>query len=84
MEFSARPAARTYNAAGTSSAPRRRNPGPTAAANTPDPILIAVLGVTGAGKTKFINTAAGRPDALEVGHTIFSCKFLTERGTSYS
>ena len=84
MEFYARPAARTYSAAGTSSIPRLRNPAPRVAANTPDPILVAVLGVTGAGKTKFINTAAGRPDTLEVGHSIFSCKFWTERGTSYS
>ncbi|KIW01319.1 uncharacterized protein PV09_07355 [Verruconis gallopava] len=37
-----------------------------------DPILIAVIGVTGAGKSTFINRAAGR-NILQVGHTFDSC-----------
>jgi len=37
-----------------------------------DSILIAVLGVTGAGKTTFINKATG--SSLTVGHSITSCK----------
>ncbi|KAH8645555.1 P-loop containing nucleoside triphosphate hydrolase protein [Ilyonectria robusta] len=35
-------------------------------------ILIAVIGVTGAGKTTFISKASGRND-LEIGHDIDSC-----------
>jgi putative ribosome biogenesis GTPase RsgA len=38
-----------------------------------DDILIAVLGVTGAGKTTFINKASGQDD-LEVGHSLEACK----------
>ncbi len=36
-------------------------------------ILIAVIGVTGAGKTSFISRATGRTD-LEIGHGVDSCK----------
>ena len=36
-------------------------------------VLIAVIGVTGAGKTTFISRATGRND-LEIGHGIDSCK----------
>ena len=35
--------------------------------------LIAVIGVTGAGKTTFVQRATGRTD-LGVGHGIDSCK----------
>lgn len=37
-------------------------------------ILIAVLGVTGAGKTTFISKATGRTD-LAIGHGLTSCTF---------
>ena len=37
-----------------------------------DPILIAVMGVTGAGKTTFISKATGKSD-LEIGHGLVSC-----------
>lgn len=37
-------------------------------------IFIAVIGVTGAGKTSFISKATGRED-LAIGHGIESCKF---------
>ena len=37
-----------------------------------NPILIAVLGVTGAGKTTFISKSTGRED-LEIGYGIESC-----------
>jgi putative ribosome biogenesis GTPase RsgA len=42
---------------------------------TPNPnqILIAVLGVTGAGKSTFINRARG-DDEMKVGHGMLSCK----------
>jgi hypothetical protein len=36
-------------------------------------VFIAVIGVTGAGKTTFISRATGRSD-LEIGHSIDSCK----------
>ena len=36
--------------------------------------LIAVIGVTGAGKTTFISRATGRGD-LKIGHDIDSCEF---------
>jgi hypothetical protein len=36
-------------------------------------VLIAVIGVTGAGKTTFISKATGRSD-LVVGHGIDSCE----------
>lgn len=36
-------------------------------------VFIAVIGVTGAGKTTFISRATGRTD-LEIGHSIDSCK----------
>lgn len=39
-----------------------------------DEILIAVLGVTGAGKTTFISKATGRTD-LKIGHGLQSCRF---------
>jgi ABC-type hemin transport system ATPase subunit len=35
-------------------------------------LLIAVLGVTGAGKTTFISKATGRSD-MEIGHSLASC-----------
>ncbi|KAK4222015.1 P-loop containing nucleoside triphosphate hydrolase protein [Podospora fimiseda] len=35
-------------------------------------IVIAVIGVTGAGKTTFVSKASGRDD-LEIGHSIDSC-----------
>jgi len=35
--------------------------------------LIAVIGVTGAGKTTFVSRATGRKD-LGIGHGIDSCK----------
>lgn len=35
--------------------------------------LIAVLGVTGAGKTTLISRATGRND-LEIGHSLESCE----------
>jgi signal recognition particle GTPase len=37
-----------------------------------EPVIIAVLGVTGAGKSTFINKAASCD--LQVGHGITSCK----------
>jgi len=39
-----------------------------------EPILIAVLGVTGAGKSTFINRATG--SCLPVGHSIVSCMYI--------
>ncbi|RDL31499.1 p-loop containing nucleoside triphosphate hydrolase protein [Venustampulla echinocandica] len=42
------------------------------ARNPKDVILIAVLGVTGAGKTTFISKATGRTD-LKIGHGLSSC-----------
>ena len=38
----------------------------------PTPTLIAVLGVTGAGKTTFISKATGRKD-LKIGSGLKSC-----------
>ncbi len=38
-----------------------------------DDILIAVIGVTGAGKTTFISKATGRTD-LAIGKGLRSCK----------
>ncbi|KAM7194162.1 GTPase IMAP family member 4 [Naviculisporaceae sp. PSN 640] len=40
--------------------------------NTADSVLIALLGVTGAGKTTFARHASGNTD-LKVGHGIYSC-----------
>ena len=36
------------------------------------PILIAVMGVTGAGKTTFVSRVTGETD-LEIGHGLRSC-----------
>lgn len=36
-------------------------------------VLIAVIGVTGAGKTTFVNKATGRED-LEIGYSLSSCE----------
>jgi len=38
-----------------------------------DPLLISVLGVTGAGKTTFISKATGRTN-MKIGHGVESCK----------
>jgi hypothetical protein len=39
-----------------------------------EPLLIAVLGVTGAGKSTFINRATG--STLPVGYSIISCMYF--------
>lgn len=41
-------------------------------------LLIAVIGVTGAGKTTFISTATGRTD-LKIGRSIESCTCFIAR-----
>lgn len=38
----------------------------------PEDILIAVMGMTGAGKTSFISTVAGVD--MKIGHGLFACK----------
>jgi len=35
-------------------------------------VLIALLGMTGAGKTTFVRAASG-DETLEVGHSIYPC-----------
>lgn len=49
---------------GTGGGPRPRNG---------DKIIIAVLGVTGAGKSTFINTASGR-DVMKISHGSKPCR----------
>jgi putative ribosome biogenesis GTPase RsgA len=65
---------RPYSSVGTSRVPKSRvsvPAGPNITAVS-EQILIAVLGVTGAGKSSFINRATSS-NVLEVGHNIESC-----------
>jgi hypothetical protein len=39
----------------------------------PDDIIIAVMGVTGVGKSSFISLLAKDPSSLVVGHTLEAC-----------
>lgn len=40
----------------------------------PDDIFIAVIGVTGTGKTTFISHVAKDPSQLVIGHDLQSCR----------
>jgi Fe-S cluster assembly ATPase SufC len=37
-------------------------------------VLIALMGLTGAGKTTFANVALGNPNKLQVGHGVNPCE----------
>jgi ABC-type phosphate transport system ATPase subunit len=44
-------------------------------------IRIALMGVTGSGKSTFIKTASGMDAG--VGHELFSCKRILQHGVTY-
>ena len=37
-------------------------------------VYVAVMGITGAGKSTFIETLTGKK--INIGHGLFSCKYL--------
>ena len=71
MDNAYRRAPRYYSATGVSHVPRNQTAGASTSSN--EQILIAVLGVTGAGKSSFINRAT-ESSVLEVGDDIESCQ----------
>ncbi|RXW16025.1 hypothetical protein EST38_g9821 [Candolleomyces aberdarensis] len=46
-------------------------------------VLIAVMGLTGSGKSTFINLATQSPNKLQVGHSIQSCTEAVERADPF-
>lgn len=44
--------------------------------------FIAVMGVTGAGKSTFVQWASGNPDII-IGHDLESCKSFNRRGSGH-
>ncbi|KAJ2922056.1 hypothetical protein H1R20_g15030, partial [Candolleomyces eurysporus] len=46
-------------------------------------VLIAVMGLTGSGKSTFINLATQSPNKLQVGHSIQSCTDVVERADTF-
>jgi ABC-type hemin transport system ATPase subunit len=46
-------------------------------------IVIAVMGVTGAGKSTFIASVTGRKD-IQIGHNLYSGKFFHESMNAWS
>ncbi|KAJ2922057.1 hypothetical protein H1R20_g15031, partial [Candolleomyces eurysporus] len=50
---------------------------------TNNDVLIAVMGLTGSGKSAFINLATQSPNKLQVGHSIQSCTDAVERADTF-